>query len=61
MKTEEELDALDRKALEEEYVNSYTYATTQKVLGCFAAICILAVLIIGGTYLFVSLLDLIVK
>jgi len=57
----EELESLDKQALAKDYIESYQYSTIQKALGCFAAICVLAVLIIGGTYLFVSILDLIVK
>jgi hypothetical protein len=57
----EELEALDKKALEQQYVDSYKYSGGQKILAGGCAITVLAGLIIGGTYLFVNLLDIIVK
>lgn len=33
----EELEALDEKAIEQEYIDSYHYTTTQKVVGSLMA------------------------
>jgi glucokinase len=57
----DELEELDKKAMEQQYVASYHYSTFQKALGCFITIVILAVMIIAGSYLCVGIINLIVK
>jgi hypothetical protein len=57
----EELESLDRQALERSYIDSYKYSGGQKIVASGCAIVVLAGLIMGGVYLFVNLLDIIVK
>jgi len=57
----EELDALDKKAMEQQYVASYHYSTLQKALGCAFVIIILGVAIVGMSYLCVGIINLIIR
>jgi hypothetical protein len=57
----EELESLDKKAIEKQYVDSYKPPKGVLILSGGCAVIILAGLIMGGVYLFVSLLDIIVK
>ena len=52
----EELEALDEKAITEEYINSYTYNTRQKAWGCVLASIVICALIFSGCILFMSLI-----
>lgn len=57
----EELEQLDQKAMEQQYVASYHYSTFQKWIGCLIAIVIILVVIIGGSYLCVGIINLLIK
>lgn len=57
----EELESLDKQAMEQQYVASYHYSTFQKWIGCFMSIVILAVVILAGTYLVIGVINLIAK
>jgi hypothetical protein len=57
----EELEALDKKAIEQQYIASYHYSTFHKALGCILTLLILAVVIVAGSYLCVGIINLIVR
>lgn len=56
-----ESEVLDRKALEQQYVDSYRYSSGQRLFGCLATLIILAVIIAGGTFLTVSIINMFTK
>ena len=55
----EELEALDKKAIETAYVNSYNYTTSQRIVAVIAVLVVILVIIGAGTYLFLNVLNLI--
>jgi hypothetical protein len=57
----EELEGLDRKSLEEQYIRSYQYTRPQKIMGLIAVIVVLGGIITAGTILFVNIIDLFIK
>lgn len=57
----EELEALDKEAIEKQYVESYRYTTSQKVMASGCAIIMLIGLIVGAVYLVLSIINAIVK
>ena len=58
---EEELNALDRAALEKQYVESYHYTKYQKLVGGMAVILFILTLVGLGTILFVNVIKLFIK
>ena len=57
----EELESLDQQAIEQQYVASYKYSGGQKLVAGCAVILLVVGMIAGGTFLFVSLINLIIK
>ena len=55
----EELESLDQKAIEQNYVNSYNYTTSQRIVAVIAVLVVILVIIGAGTYLFLNVLNLI--
>lgn len=58
---EEELNALDRAALEKQYIESYHYTKYQKFIGGMAVILFVLTLVGLGTILFVNVIKLFIK
>ena len=54
----DELEALDQKANEQAYLDSYHYSGRQKLVAAIAVIVVVLGLIGAGTYLFLSLISL---
>ena len=55
----EELEGLDREALERQYIDSYKYTTSQKIGGGIMIFVILAFIIVALTTLFMNLINII--
>lgn len=58
---EEELNALDRAALEKQYIESCHYTKYQKFIGGMAVILFVLTLVGLGTILFVNVIKLFIK
>ena len=58
---EEELNALDRAALEKQYVESYHYTKYQKLIGGIAVILFVLTLVGLGTVLFINVFNLLAR
>ena len=54
----DELEMLDQKAIEKQYIDSYHYSGGQKLVAAIAVIVVVLGLIGAGTYLFLSLISL---
>ena len=54
----EEFEALDRKALEQQYVASYHYTIFQRIMAAIVVIVVICGIIACGTFLFMSLISL---
>jgi len=52
----EELEALDEKALTQEYIDSYKYTPLQKALGCVLAFAAILTIIVASTVIFMSII-----
>ena len=61
METLEELEALDRKAIEQQYIASYHYSRPQKAVAIIAILLVVFGLLAGGTYLAVSIINHFIK
>ena len=57
----EELEAEDKKAIEQAYIASYHYTTAQKIGGFIAISVVLSLVIMGIVTLFMNLIDLFVN
>jgi len=53
----EELEALDKKALEEQYVRSYDYSNEHRTVACLVALIFLAGFVLGTTVLVLCIID----
>ena len=58
---EEELNALDRAALEKQYTESYHYTKYQKLVGGIAVILFILTLVGLGTVLFINVFNLLAR
>lgn len=54
----EELEGLDQKAIEKQYLNSYHYTKGQKLVAGIAVIVVVLAIIGAGTVLFLNLISL---
>ena len=54
----EELEALDKKAVEKAYIDSYRYSGGQKLMAAIVVIVVICGIIACGTFLFMSLISL---
>ena len=61
MKPVEELEALDKKALEQQYIASYQYTPVQRIVAGIVVSLIIIGLTIGGVYLCLSIINAIAK
>ncbi len=50
----------DKKAIEQSYINSYSYTSSQRVGGCVIAFIILCGIILFGVVLVIGLIDIFV-
>ena len=50
---------LDEKAIADRYIASYHYTTTQRIVAIIAIIAVLCGIVCAGTYLFMSIINLI--
>ena len=57
----EELEYLDKKALEDQYIASYSYTTTQRIMGCAIALIVLSIVTILGCLLITNVIGLLTK
>lgn len=54
----EQLEAEDKKAIEAQYVNSYSYTKSQRIAGLVAVVIVLGLVIWGVVTLFMSIINL---
>lgn len=57
----EELEYLDKKALEDQYLASYSYTTTQRIMGCAIALFLLVCTTIAGVFIVTNIIGLLTK
>jgi len=57
----DELEALDKQALKQQYIASYHYTPTQRMVAGVFVVAIIIGLVIGGAYLFLSVINAFVK
>lgn len=57
----EALTALDKKALEQEYIQSYKYTAGQKLMAAMAVIVFTIGILVAGIYLVLSIINALTK
>lgn len=61
MEPVDELEALDKRALEQQYIASYHYTPTQRMVAGVFVVAIIIGLTLGGVYLCLSIINAFVK